>query len=479
MQLLQNYIGGRWQAATARACRDVVNPATGVLLARVPLCDGRDVQSAVAAAHGAFPSWRQTPAVTRARYFFALKNCLERDFESLAKTIVREEGKTLDDARGEVRRGIESVEVACGIPTLMQGSNLEDVAPGIDTDLIRQPIGVFCVVPPFNFPLMVPLWFIPFAVACGNTIVVKPSEQVPMTLQQLFGLMDEVHFPAGVVNLVNGARDVVDALLEHPDVKGVSFVGSEPVARQVYAKAAANGKRAQCLGGAKNFMVVMPDADLDKTVAGIMSSAYGAAGERCLAGSVVVAVGGVHEQLEPKLLAAASALHVGDGLDPSVQMGPVVSQAHRERVVASIARGVDEGATLALDGRDGAAGTGSFVKPTIFTDVRPGMAIGREEIFGPVLSIMRAADLDAALGIVNGSRFGNAAAIFTTSGSAARQFKYAVQCGMVGVNIGVPAPMAMFTFTGWKDSFFGDLHGNGRDSVEFYTEKKVVISRWS
>ncbi len=478
---LQNYVGGRWVDAYVREKRDVVNPANGETIAHVPLCGREEVDAAVTVAAAAFPAWRQTPPVIRARHLFTLKYLMERDFDNLAQTIVREEGKTLDDARGEVRRGIESVEVACGIPTLMQGNTLEDVSRGIDTDLVRQPIGVFGIIPPFNFPLMVPLWFIPFAVACGNCIVVKPSEQVPMSQVRLFELIEEANFPDGVLNLVNGAREVVDALIEHPQIKGISFVGSAPVARQVYARAASYGKRAQCLGGAKNFMVVMPDADLDKAVDGIMSSAFGAAGERCLAGSVVVAVGGVASILESRLVDAAKALRVGDGLHQETQMGPLVSRPHRERVLGYIAKGVEEGATLALDGRTvtGLENTpGSFVGPTLFTNVSATMTIGREEIFGPVLSVMRADDLDTALALVNGSRFGNAAAIFTTSGAAARRFKYDVQCGMVGVNVGVPAPMAMFTFTGWKDSFFGHLHENGRDCVEFYTAKKVVISRW-
>jgi len=478
---LKNYINGEWVDAATDDLRTIINPATGAYLATVPMSTCPDVNRAVKAARAAFPAWRKTPVVVRARYLFSLKQCMERDYDELARTIVCEEGKTIDDARGEVRRGIESVEVACGIPSLMQGSTLEDVATGIDTDLVRQPIGVFCVIPPFNFPLMVPLWFIPFAVACGNTIVVKPSEQVPMSQAYLLRLIDEVKFPPGVLNLVHGSREVVDALIEHPDVNGVSFVGSAPVAREIYARAAAHGKRAQCLGGAKNFIVVMPDAELDKTVEGILSSAFGAAGERCLAGSVVVAVGGVHERLEPRLATAAAAMNVGNGLNANVDMGPVVSQRHRERVASFIQKGIDEGARLLLDGRTSDLATqeeGAFLGPTLFTDVDPTMAIGREEIFGPVLSVMHATTLDDALELVNSSRFGNAAVIFTQSGKAARQFKYDVQCGMVGVNVGVPAPMAMFPFTGWKDSFFGDLHGNGRDSIEFYTEKKVVIERW-
>lgn len=478
---IDNYIDGKWVPSDSSQLLDVVNPATGALLAQVPLSAQDEVGKAIKAARDAFLGWRETPPLARARSFFKLRDLMEERSEELARVIVQEEGKTLDDARGEVRRAIENVEVATGIPSLMMGSNLEDVAKDIDCDAVRQPIGVFCAIPPFNFPFMVSLWFMPFAVACGNTYIVKPSEQVPLSQNSLFELIDEAGFPRGVMNLVNGAKEVVDALLESKDVNGVSFVGSATVAKHVYRKAAEHGKRVQCLGGAKNFLVAMPDAVLDRTAAAIISSAFGAAGERCLAAAVVLAVGDVYEPLRAKLVELASNLKVGYGLDETVQMGPVVSRRHLDRVLGYIEKGVQEGARLILDGRqirvDGYP-NGCFVGPTIFDHVKPDMVIANEEIFGPVLGLIRVRDLDEALAIMDANPYGNATAIFTSSGKWAREFKYRVRCGMVGINIGVPAPMAFFTFTGWKDSFFGDLHGHGRDAIEFFTEKKIVTSRW-
>jgi malonate-semialdehyde dehydrogenase (acetylating) / methylmalonate-semialdehyde dehydrogenase len=480
-ETIRNYIGGKWVDSDSAQSQPIINPATGQTLAHVPLGGKSDVDRAAAAARDAFWEWRRTPPVERARYMFRLKEVMERRFDELARVTVEEEGKTIADARGEVRRGIENVEVAAGIPSLMMGTNLEDVARGIDTDSYRQPMGVFAAIAPFNFPIMVPLWFMPHAVALGNSYIVKPSEQVPLSQAKLFEMIDEVGFPPGVVNTVNGGVDAVNALLEHPDIKGISFVGSAPVARYIYRTAAANYKRVQALGGAKNFMVVMDDAVLDRTVDAIVGSGFGAAGERCLAGSVVLGQEGVYDALKERLVEAGRNLKVGYGMDPSVEMGPVVSRKHMERVVGYIDRGVEEGATLLLDGRGfkvAECPDGNFVGPTIFENVSPTMSIACDEIFGPVISLIRVRDLDDALAVIDASPFGNATSLFTGDGKTAREFRYRVQVGMVGVNIGVPAPMAFFTFTGWKQSFFGDLHGHGRDAIEFFTEKKVVISRW-
>jgi malonate-semialdehyde dehydrogenase (acetylating)/methylmalonate-semialdehyde dehydrogenase len=460
---------------------DVVNPATTEVIGRVPLSTPDEVRTAIQAAKDAFPEWRETPPVNRARYMFRLRDLMEDQFEELSRIIVVEEGKCIDEARGEVRRAIEQVEVAAGIPSLMMGYNLEDIAVGIDEDCVRQPLGVFCAIPPFNFPLMVSLWFAPYALACGNTYIVKPSEQAPLSQEKLFELIDEVDLPEGVINSVNGAKGVVDTLLESPDVQGVSFVGSTPVGKYIYQKAAENGKRAQCQTGAKNFLVVMPDADLDRTVPALITSFYGCAGERCLSGAVLLAVGDVYEPLRDKFVDAASRLKVGYGLDETVQMGPVVSKRHMERVLGYIEKGVGEGAKLLLDGRGIKVEEypkGYFIGPTVFDEVTPEMTIANEEIFGPVVSIVQAEDLDEAIDIIHANPYGNASSIFTSSGKWAREFKYRVRCGNIGINIGIVAPMAFFPFSGMKDSFFGDLHGQGRDAIDFFTEKKVVISRW-
>ncbi|MBI2873183.1 MAG: CoA-acylating methylmalonate-semialdehyde dehydrogenase [Chloroflexi bacterium] len=477
---VQNFVGGEWVDSASTERLDVVNPATAEPIAQVPLSTREEVDRAVRVAQEAFQGWRETPPTARIRYFFRLKELMEANFEELARTLVMEEGKTIDESRGEIRRAIENVEVTTGIPSLMMGYNLEDIAPEIDEECIRQPLGVFCVIPPFNFPTMVPMWFLPYAVACGNTFIIKPSEQVPLSMNKLVHLMDEAGFPPGTVNLVNGARGVAEALMEHPLVKGVSFVGSTAVAKQIYAKAAAHGKRVQCQGGAKNFMVVMPDAVLERTVPALITSVYGCAGERCLSGSVLLAVGEAYEPLRDAFTEAASRLKVGYGLDESSQMGPVVSRRHKERVLSYINKGVEEGARLLLDGRHVEVKDypGFFVGPTVFDRVNPEMTIARDEIFGPVGSIMRVRDLDEAVEIIHASPYGNAAAVFTSSGQVARRFQYRVQCGNIGINIGIVAPMAFFPFGGFKDSFFGDLHGQGRDAVNFFTERKIVISRW-
>ncbi len=478
VRTLQNFVDGEWRDADPAGYDDVPNPATGELLARTPLSSAADVEAAVRAAAAAFPAWAATPVVERARLLFRYKALLEERFEELAQIVTRENGKTIADARGEVRRGIEVVEFACGAPTLMMGEMLLDVARGVDCESMRVPLGVVAGITPFNFPMMVPHWMFPVALACGNTFVLKPSERTPLTAVRLTELLMEAGLPAGVLNLVHGAHHAVNALLTHPSVAAVSFVGSQPVAEHVYRTAAASGKRVQALAGAKNHLIVMPDADLDKTVEAIMSSAFGAAGERCLAGSVVVAVGEVADALVERLSAAASAITVGNGADERTEMGPVIRDSARERISGYIERGVSDGARLVCDGRDGAPSGGYFLRPTVFDAVTPEMAIARDEIFGPVLGVVRAPDLDAALGVVNASRFGNAASIFTRSGAAAREFRQRVQAGMLGVNIGVAAPMAYFPFAGHKWSFYGDLHATGKDAVAFYTETKVITSRW-
>jgi malonate-semialdehyde dehydrogenase (acetylating)/methylmalonate-semialdehyde dehydrogenase len=479
--VLKNYIGGEWVASQSSEILGVHNPATGEVMAQVPLSTAEEVNKAVAAAKEVFQEWRETPPLVRARYMFRLKALMEENFEELARTVTKEHGKIIDEARGEVRRAIENVEAAAGIPSLMMGYNAEDIAVGIDEDCVLQPVGVFCCVAPFNFPAMVPYWFMPYAIACGNTYIVKPSELCPTSQNLLFELLDEADFPPGVINLVNGAKGVVDALLTHPDVAGVSFVGSTPVGKYIYATAAANGKRAQCQAGAKNCLVVMPDAVLNRTVAAILTSAFGTAGQRCLSGSLVLAVGEVYEPLKALLVEEASRLKVGDGLDETIQMGPVVTRKALDRILGYIEKGLEEGAELVLDGRgvqvEGYP-NGYFVAPTIFDQVRPEMAIAQDEIFGPVLGIIPVADFEEALSIIDNIPYGNATSLFTSSGKWAREFKYRVRCGNIGINIGIAAPIATFPFSGMKNSFFGDLHGQGRDAIQFFTDRKVVITRW-
>jgi malonate-semialdehyde dehydrogenase (acetylating) / methylmalonate-semialdehyde dehydrogenase len=474
---MKNYVGGRWADAEAEERLNVSNPANGEVLAEVPLSSAADVDAAVRAAREAFPGWRATPPLERARACFELKYRLEERKDDLARLVTLDNGKAFKDASGEVRRGIECVEVATGIPSLMQGANLEDVSRGIDSDMIRQPIGVFAAITPFNFPFMVPMWFLPFSIACGNPIIVKPSEQDPLAVELVFELLDSIDLPPGVVNLVNGGKDSVNAILEHPGIDGVSFVGSTPVARYIYETAAKHGKRVQALGGAKNHVVVMPDAEMGSAVDGVLSSAFHAAGQRCLANSVCVAVGDAYEQLRAGLAEKGGAMVVGEGSDPDVEVGPVISGSAQERILEWIDKGLAEGGELVLDGRGKGSDDGNFIGPTII-EIGPEAEIAKEEIFGPVLTLVRARDLDHALEIMNSSPKGNAASIFTTSGGAMRKFRYEAQAGMIGVNIGVAAPMSFFPFTGWKDSFFGDLHAHGRDAIEFYTEKKVVITRW-
>ncbi len=481
METLPNFIAGAWVPSRTTEFLDVHNPATGDVIARTPLSTGADLDLAVAAAKAAFPAWRDTPAVVRARAMFRFRALLEEHFEQIAATVTREHGKTLEESRGSVRRGIECVEAACGTPSLMMGYGLENIASGIDCQVIRQPLGVCAAIAPFNFPAMVPLWFLPFAVATGNTFIVKPSEQVPLTQRLIASLLERCDLPPGIVNLVNGGRAVVEAICDHPDIQAVSFVGSTAVAQAVYRRATHAGKRVQALGGAKNFVVVMPDANLDRAIDVIAESFYGCAGERCLAGSVLLPVGSVHAEARDRLAAAARALKVGDGAEAGVGMGPVISDGHRRRVLEYIDQGLAEGARLVLDGRKNPVRdrpNGFFLGPTLFDGVTPSMTIGREEIFGPVASVAPVASLEEAIRIMQAHPNANATSIFTSSGKAAREYARLATASMVGVNIGVAAPMAQFPFGGARDSFFGDLKAHGRDAYEFYTDKKVVISRW-
>ena len=474
-RVLDNYVGGRWTASSSSELLDVTNPATGEVLARVPLSTAADLDAAVAAAREALPVWRAVSVPERARRLFTLREKLVARHDEFARCVTTEMGKTLPDARAEVGRMIEMVEAACAVPTTMQGTIIEDVARNVDAETVRQPVGVCAAIVPFNFPAMVPFWFLPFAIACGNTFVLKPSEQVPLTQSLAFEVLDELDLPPGVVNLVNGSVDIVNGILDHPGIDAVSFVGSAKVARHVYSRAAARGKRVQALGGAKNHMVVMPDAVLDKTVSGILGSAFGAAGQRCMAGSVVVAVGDAHARLRDALREAAGALRVGDGLEEGVDVGPLISRTACERVRGYVDRAAADGADIVLDGREAPDG---FVGPTIVDGVTPEMEIWRDEVFGPVLAMVHAESLDDAIATVNASSYGNGVSIFTESGAAVRRFRHDVEVGMIGVNVGVAAPVAFFPFSGWKDSFLGDLHAHGPDAIEFYTRKKTVTSRW-
>jgi malonate-semialdehyde dehydrogenase (acetylating) / methylmalonate-semialdehyde dehydrogenase len=474
-RVLDNYVGGRWTASSTTELLDVHNPATGEVLARVPLSTSAELDAAVAAAREALPVWRAVSVPERARRLFTLREKLTARKEELARTVTMEMGKTLPDARAEVGRMIEMVEAACAVPTTMQGSIIEDVARNVDAETVRQPVGVCAAIVPFNFPAMVPFWFLPFAIACGNTFVLKPSEQVPLTQSMAFEIIDELELPPGVVNLVNGGKEIVEGILDHDGIDAVSFVGSAKVARLVYSRAAASGKRVQALGGAKNHMVVMPDAVLDKTVSGLLGSAFGAAGQRCMAGSVVVAVGDAHARLREALREEAAKLRVGDGLEEGVEVGPLISPAACERVRGYVDRAEADGADIVLDGREAPDG---FVGPTIVDGVTPEMEIWRDEVFGPVLSMVHAESLEDAIATVNASSYGNGVSIFTESGAAVRRFRHDVEVGMIGVNVGVAAPVAFFPFSGWKDSFLGDLHAHGPDAIEFYTRKKTVTSRW-
>ncbi|HUF49303.1 MAG TPA: CoA-acylating methylmalonate-semialdehyde dehydrogenase [Longimicrobiales bacterium] len=476
-----NHIDGRWTEPRADAWLPVTDPATAQPLARVPLSSPADVDAAVRAAQAAFPAWRATPVVERARVLFRLKALLEEHFEELATLLTREHGKVRAESRGELRRAIDSIEHACGAPTLMMGETVEDVARGIDCETMRQPLGVFAGITPYNFPVMIPCWFWPFAVVTGNTFVLKPSEQDPLTHQRIVELAAAAGLPPGVLNVVHGDRTWVDALLEHPAVTGVSFVGSSAVARTVYARAAAAGKRVQAFGGAKNHMIVLPDADMDHVTGILLESLFGSTGQRCLAGSVVVAVGDAYAGVRERFLDGAAALRLGHGLDDDTDMGPVISAAHRDRILGYVQRGRAEGAVLALDRSAETVSAyphGNWVGPAVFENVQPAMSIGRDEIFGPVGALSHVASLDDAIALMEQSEYGNATSLFTTSGRAARAFRYRAGISMIGINIGVAAPMAFFPFGGSRNSFYGDLKAQGRDAISFFTDRRVVISRW-
>ncbi|MEY4227391.1 MAG: hypothetical protein RL190_2148 [Actinomycetota bacterium] len=479
VKILPNYINGAWVPSASSELLDVQNPATGEVLSQVPLSGANDVDQAVQAARAAFPAWKAKSTIDRARWLFGFRQQLEENKDRLAECVTLEMGKTFPDARAEVERMIEMVECACAIPTTMQGRNLEGVATNVDAETIRQPVGVCAAITPFNFPAMVPMWFLPFAIATGNTFILKPSEQVPMTQQIVFELIDGLGLPPGVVNMVNGSRDVVNAILDHPGIDAVSFVGSASTAQYIYERAAAKKKRVQALGGAKNSMVVMPDAVMDKTADNIIGSAFGAAGQRCMAGSIVVAVGGAWQDLAKELVPRTEALTVGDGMEQGTSVGPVVSCEARDRIRGMIDNALEQGATLAVDGREpGLPAEGAYVGPTIVQGVTADMEISREEVFGPVLSVVEVDTLADAIAFVNGSRYGNGTSIFTESGAAVRRYRHEVEVGMIGVNVGVAAPVAFFPFSGWKDSFLGDLHAHGTDGVDFFTRKKTVTSRW-
>ena len=471
-------IGGRFQESGSDEVDPIFDPATGETIALLPYSTPEEIDRAVRAAADAFPAWADTPVPDRAQVMFRFKALLEDLFEELSRLVTHENGKTLPEARGEVRRAIEVVELACGAPTLMMGTNLDQIAEGIDEELVRFPVGVVAGITPFNFPSMVPLWMIPLAIVCGNTFVHKPSQRTPLSAIRIAELLTESGLPDGVFNVVHGAKDSVDALLTHPDVAAVSFVGSAGVAAYIYSTGAAHGKRVQALGGAKNHLLVMDDADLDKTVTALLSSAFGNAGQRCLAGSVAVGVGSLGDALVQELSAQAGRLKVGPGMEPDTDMGPVIREERKKELIGYIEQGEEVGATLVSDGRGVGPSEGFFLGPTIFDRVTPDMALWRDEMFGPVLSVVRASDIDEALNVLNASSYGNAASIFTTSGANARAFKRRAEAGMLGVNIGVAAPMAFFPFTGWKNSFFGDLHATGKDGIRFYTRHKVVTSRW-
>jgi malonate-semialdehyde dehydrogenase (acetylating) / methylmalonate-semialdehyde dehydrogenase len=479
---LANHIGGAWSDSDTTDFLDSRNPATGDVLARVPLSTATDVDAAVRAARDAAALWREVSPLQRARAVMALRELLDAHRAELAELVTADMGKTLPDAAAEVGRGIESVEAATAMPHLLKGENLEGVATGVDVEMVRQPVGVVAAITPFNFPAMIPLWFLPYAVAAGNAFILKPSEQDPLAAERIVELCAQVEaFPRGLVNLVHGAHDAVNAILEHPGIDAISFVGSARTARYIAERGAAHGKRVQALGGAKNSMVIMPDADPETMTAGVCSSAFGAAGQRCLAGSIAVLVGTPAQQDASRdlIIAAAAALHTGAGDDPRTDVCPVVSTVALDRLHADIEQAQADGITLVLDGRGDTGEGGAQLAPTILDDIPAGHRVLEEELFGPILSLTRAGDLDAALEQVNASRYGNSAIIFTESGGAARTFKHRVEAGMIGVNVGVAAPVAWFPFSGWKDSIDGDLHANGRDAVEFYTRKKVVTTRWA
>ncbi|MDE0300665.1 MAG: CoA-acylating methylmalonate-semialdehyde dehydrogenase [Candidatus Poribacteria bacterium] len=479
--MLQNYINNEWITPDNDESLEVTNPATTGVLARVPLSPAAEVDIAAGAAASALDDWRHTPPTERIQYLFKLKQLLEDNLDDISRTITMESGKTLTEAKGEMRRAIENVEVACGIPTMMQGTNLEDIASGIDEFMIRQPVGVCAAIAPFNFPGMITFWFLPYAIACGNTYIVKPSEKVPITMQKVFRLLEQTGLPKGVVNLVNGAADTVNAIIDHPTIRAISFVGATATAKYVYARATANGKRAQCQGGAKNPILVLPDADEEEVIHAVGESAFGCAGQRCLAASLVVTVGGAKGWFSKSIADAAASRPVGYGLDEGVEMGPVITGESKTRIEGLIQQGADEGADVLVDGRHPLISgfeNGNFVRPTVLQNLNPAGDIASTEIFGPVLGLIHTDTVDDAIRLINSGKYGNMACLFTSSGAAARKFRYEAQIGNIGINVGVAAPMAFFPFSGWKESFFGDLHGQAGDAIDFFTQKKVVVERW-
>jgi malonate-semialdehyde dehydrogenase (acetylating)/methylmalonate-semialdehyde dehydrogenase len=481
MQNILNYIDGKWVEPKGALTVEVINPATGELLARTPLGGPEEVNAAAEAAAQALPSWRRTPPQERVQYLFKLRDLLKSNLDEISRTITNECGKTFEEAKAEMTRAIENVEIACGIPMMIKGEISEDIAPGIDELMLRQPVGVCATICPFNFPGMIPFWYLPYAIACGNTYIIKPSEKVPMTMQFIFKLIDQIGLPKGVINLVNGAKETVDAILDHPVIRAITFVGSSSVARHIYMRAAEKGKRVQAQGGAKNPVVILPDADMEMAVKIVADSAFGCAGQRCLAVSWAVTVGEARNNFTEMVCDAAQARVVGYGLEDGVQMGPVINQNSQQRIEELIGLGEKEGATVCVDGRNTIVKNyekGTFIRPTILANVQPKSELGKIEIFGPVLSLIHVNSLDEALTLVNGGPYGNQASLFTSSGAAARRFRYEADAGNIGINIGVAAPMAYYPFSGWKESFFGDLHGQGMDAVEFFSQKKVVVERW-
>ena len=481
-EILKNYINGKWIASETEKTRDVINPANGEILAKTPMSTGNDAQDAINAANNAFWRWRSTPAQSRIRYLYDFRDALEEHFDELAKILTIEHGKIIDESRGEYRRTIENIETATNIPVLQQGYNIEDVTSGIDEMVIKQPLGVFFCVAPFNFPAMVPSWFWPYAIATGNTYIVKPSDQCPLTMVKQFELLDEIGIPKGVINLVHGGAEVVNTLIESPDTIGLSFVGSTKIGKLLYKKCGDVGKRVQVQGGAKNFITVMPDANIERTIPNLITSFFGNTGQRCLAGGVLLVVGEIYNSLRDLLVEAAKKITIGDGMYDGIHMGPLASEAGMNRVLRFIEKGIEEGAELILDGRnvevEDRLSKGFFVGPTIFDKVSPEMTIATEEIFGPVIPIIQIKDLDEAIRIIHANPYGNASSIFTSDGKTARDYQYRVKTGNIGINIGVAAPISSFPFSGMKDSFKGDLHGQGKNAVDFFTEDKVVITRW-
>ncbi|MBN1413526.1 MAG: CoA-acylating methylmalonate-semialdehyde dehydrogenase [Bacteroidales bacterium] len=481
MEVIRNYINDKWVESKCSTVMPVINPATGLMMYHVPAGCEEDINEAALHAQHAFSLWKNVPATQRIQYLFGMKSILEKHAGEIAEICTKECGKTLVESQAEIIRAIENIEVACGAPKLMQGDFSEDIARGIDEYVIRQPLGVGACIAPFNFPVMIPFWFMPYAIACGNTYIIKPSEKVPMTMTRIFELFSQLNIPAGVLNMVHGGKETADAILENNYVKAISFVGSTDVAKYVYRHGTANGKRVQAQGGAKNSVVVMPDANMETAVKIITDSAFGCAGQRCLAASLVITVGKARETFNTKLIEAAKNKKTGNGLDPNTDMGPVISHQSKLRIENLIQKGTEEGGKVLLDGRitdTKESGGGFFIRPTILDNIKEGSEIQRTEIFGPVLGLMHAENLDVAIKLVNSGKYGNAACIFTQNGSAARKFRNEAIAGNVGVNIGIAAPMAFFPFSGWKDSFFGDLHGQSKHAIEFYTQIKVVIERW-